>query len=55
MCPNLLFPLPLVQHRAAASKGLTCKDTREASLQEHVWGPIGGGSFLLLHPILNLP
>jgi len=55
MCPNLLFPLPLVQHSAAASsKGLMRKDTPEASLQQHVRGPIGGGSFFLLQPILNL-
>ena len=32
MCPNLLLPLPLVQHRAAASlKGLISKDVPETS------------------------
>lgn len=32
MCPNILLPLPLVQHSAAASlKGLILKDVPETS------------------------
>lgn len=47
-------PFPLVQHSAAASvKGLISTDGPDTLLQQHSWGPVGGGSFLL-QPILNL-
>lgn len=56
MCPSLLLLLPLVQHSAAARlKGLISKEMfLKPPLQQHSRVPIGGGSFFLLQPILNL-